>query len=477
MIHTNIEEILKGQPTIDILSESDKEYVYKLFKDSEYILKGYKLSLVGLDQPEAREIYSKILSRLSLIYRKFYLSKLNNILSPHFFTPINFATDYEYQESSKSAFIYIEILFDYAGEPLESYKGKVDIMQMYNWMRQSANALELLHRIGVSYIDISLKNIIYNETTDLVKMIDKTESLREPTLDYAPPEVLQSSNKELNAGNMEEIIAKSIDVYYWGMCFYTLLFNKSDKTIEEENAQYKLTNAEDYSKFLDGVKEELKAVDTEDKKVKEFMAEILISALQYSQGDRLPLSKIVDRMRKFDIEEGIKLKYHEQEKISLKKINEMLGLQNFIQEQDNKLREALEQTQNLKDGSTSIEHNLKQLKDELDDINYEIIKTHTAIEEERKELELVTQKIDLGKEKESLEKEGDEITRELDEIQKIITQLEIEVEEQTKLNDSMFKDCESYTELQIKYATDTGDLFKEKMKLTKKLQEVMKSKV
>eukprot|EP00826_Nyctotherus_ovalis_P055342 TRINITY_DN7340_c0_g2_i2.p1 TRINITY_DN7340_c0_g2~~TRINITY_DN7340_c0_g2_i2.p1 ORF type:complete len:375 (-),score=110.73 TRINITY_DN7340_c0_g2_i2:10-1134(-) len=350
-MHTNIEEdYFKAKVTSDVISLSEDKYVYKLVKDASlYILKGYKIPVSSTDDPEARSAYGEVLRQLGLIYQEYYLAKIDNAFNPHYVRPLHLATSFEPPENpGEDGTIYAELLLEHSGDSLDTYRKKsgVKIKQVYNWMRQSANALSFLHGAGISHLDIKPSNMVYDEQRDVVRIIDMgssttyasqsqmfsstksvTTKIRELTIYYAPPEILQAyNNKALLSSPISdplEFIVGNIDVYCWAMCFYSILLRKRDKDLENELNKYKLGKTEDYSLFIDGLKssiEDLATRDAEEQKLKGIITEVLVHALQYSPKDRPRVSAVVETMKTFDRKEGIALGYHELEKKSQEKI-------------------------------------------------------------------------------------------------------------------------------------------------------------
>jgi len=507
-MHTNVEdEILKSKATVTVISLTEEKYVYKLIsKDNlQYILKGYKIPMSPLDDINSAESYTEVLRQLGLVYQEFYLAKIDSAFTPHYVKPLHLATSFDPpQGAGEDGTVYAEILFEYGGESLDSYRKKAatKIKQIYNWMRQSANALCFLHGAGISHLDIKPANMVYDEEKDLLKIIDMgsstsytsqsqmfsstksvTSKIRELTVYYAPPEILQAyNNKALLASPISdplEFIVGNIDVYCWAMCFYTLILRKKDKELENEITKFKLGKSDQYEGFLINMKElfeKLPIKEEEDIKLKNFIYEILTSSLQYSAKDRPKLESIVEKMKNFDTKEKVVLKYHEIEKIAQDKMNKMLGLHLFIKQQEEKISNLLSEAAKKQEEYSKIELDSKKIKEEM----YELEKNKTNIlkelEEKTRELNPLIEKTKTTKEKYQLEQENSDLKKSLDLANSKIQQLEQELNKQKILNAGLFKKCEAYTELQIKYSTDTMQLSKEKEKLAKELEELHNAK-
>eukprot|EP00826_Nyctotherus_ovalis_P031334 TRINITY_DN2502_c0_g2_i15.p1 TRINITY_DN2502_c0_g2~~TRINITY_DN2502_c0_g2_i15.p1 ORF type:complete len:135 (+),score=33.50 TRINITY_DN2502_c0_g2_i15:326-730(+) len=103
----------------------------------------------------------------------------------------------------------MEIISEYGGIALDDLE-QISIETAYNLMKQSANALSILHDIGMVHFDIKPANMVYDAKTDMLKIIDMESAfgavtrkkitgttvsidgkMRSTTLEYAPPEVLR----------------------------------------------------------------------------------------------------------------------------------------------------------------------------------------------------------------------------------------------------------------------------------------------
>ena len=450
-----------------------------------------------MDDPSSKSSYIEILRQLGLIYQEFYLAKIDNAFNPHYVRPLHLATNFEPPESSgEDGTIYAELLFEHCGESLDTYRKKsgVKLKQIYNWMRQSANALSFLHGAGISHLDIKPSNMVYDEDKDLLKIIDMgsstaygsqsqmfsstksvTTKIRELTIYYAPPEILQAyNNKALLSSPIAdpiEFIVGNIDIYCWAMCFYAIILKKRDKDLENEINKYKLGKADDYSIFLDILKESIENIatkDDEENKLKNIILEVMINSLQYVPKNRPRLETIVELMKTFDRREGISLPYHELEKKSQEKIYKMMGIQTFIKEQEEKLEQLLSKTNEKQSEFDNIEGNTKKMQEQLNGLEKQKEEVQTAIEDKKRQLAPLVENV----EKNVLITQNVELRRELETLQKKYAMIENELTEEKKINASLLKKCDSYTQLQVKYDKDTNLLYKEKERLERKVTDL-----
>jgi len=328
---------------------SEYKYVYKLKSNGEsFVLKGYKLILAPLDQSEAKSIYEEAIQKLSRIYQEFYLAKIIYVMSSNFVKPLQIASTVLLPIEASIA---VEMLFEDGGDSLKACFPlfKMPIELAFNWMRQSASALAVLNDIGVSHLDVKPENMIYNKTKKLLKIIDlgsasvyadgmlmnnltKTISTKitECTLNYSPPEILQSIFCTGTSTNPVSYVIGSVDSYCWAMSFYALLLNKNDLQLNSEFKKYKLQTASIYKQFIESMKNDINKMKN-NKNAKEielitFISDILEVALQFDPVKRPKMMDILNALVKFEKSASIGEEYAKQEKESQKKYFKIFGI-------------------------------------------------------------------------------------------------------------------------------------------------------
>eukprot|EP00826_Nyctotherus_ovalis_P011545 TRINITY_DN1299_c0_g4_i2.p1 TRINITY_DN1299_c0_g4~~TRINITY_DN1299_c0_g4_i2.p1 ORF type:complete len:270 (+),score=4.87 TRINITY_DN1299_c0_g4_i2:112-810(+) len=112
---------------------------------SKYVLKGYRINLPFTEAG---------INAVSGVYREYYFLKSVGVFSPHFARPL--CIDQAIELGADSC-LYIEVLFECAGVLLNRLE-HVDSKSLYSCMKQSANAMLLLHNIGIEKLDI--KNML-----------------------------------------------------------------------------------------------------------------------------------------------------------------------------------------------------------------------------------------------------------------------------------------------------------------------------
>eukprot|EP00826_Nyctotherus_ovalis_P031615 TRINITY_DN2530_c0_g2_i1.p1 TRINITY_DN2530_c0_g2~~TRINITY_DN2530_c0_g2_i1.p1 ORF type:complete len:628 (+),score=210.14 TRINITY_DN2530_c0_g2_i1:403-2286(+) len=351
-LKTNVDQkYFGGKVIVDKELFNGERYVYRVHKDGTfYILKGYQILLEHLKpgDEESRQRFISVLSAISEAYQEFFFSRIVCLFNQHFARPLEIDQEVELTSDVNSlSYLYIEILFEYSGEPLNAMK-QVSIDSTYNLMRQSANALSLLHNTGLMHLDIKPSNMMYNGKTNLLKMMDVGTSfgygtqsiickptntskpcIREFTREFAPPEIL----KERYGFNIptSKLLAGNVDVYCWGMCFYTMLLEKSVAALIHEANFYKLNTQEEYDKFMEATKAAMRRIETKsamENKKKEFILEMIYEALNFVPQERPNICDIQRRMKAFEKREKIETSYEKIERDYEWKMMRMLMIGN-----------------------------------------------------------------------------------------------------------------------------------------------------
>jgi len=233
------------------------------------------------------------------------------------------------------------------------------IEQTYNLMRQSANALLLLHNLEIPHFDIKPTNMVYDTKKDLLKIVDMgnafgssnrkrfaatTENLKEKvtgfTPEFAPPEVLL-----MESSLIEELDVKlplpGIDVYCWAMSFFAIVTNRSNIHLRNYVKSYKMRSEVDYKEFMKVVKDSFDSVKPKNSKEIELMkivSDLLTRALEYKAEERPIIKDVIREMKKFEKEKKCILNYSNTE---LEHSKELLKLLKFDDDLDSYLNELL----------------------------------------------------------------------------------------------------------------------------------------
>jgi len=298
---------------VDRVLSDDEHYIYLVIKDDiPYIIKGRRIlaekwNTIG----ESTENFVSTIKKIGMLFQEFFLSKYQSSVCPNFAKPLEI--DYSLVPASSRcslSYWYTEIIYEYGGEPLNKI-GQVGMEVVYNWMKQSANALMQLHKTGIAHLKIRPDKFIYDKKSDTLKVInigtefDHNGTIYEPTIDiewinksiteFSPPELL---GKEPRG----KYILGAIDVYSWAMCFYALLLQKSISILKDEVKAFKVGTEENYEEFMSHVKSGLKDIEVDEKfeVVKDIVELVLVQALSYDPKARPKMSEIVKKLNEFD---------------------------------------------------------------------------------------------------------------------------------------------------------------------------------
>eukprot|EP00826_Nyctotherus_ovalis_P031252 TRINITY_DN2494_c0_g1_i3.p1 TRINITY_DN2494_c0_g1~~TRINITY_DN2494_c0_g1_i3.p1 ORF type:complete len:249 (+),score=53.45 TRINITY_DN2494_c0_g1_i3:47-793(+) len=211
-----------------------KRYVYRVScRGTNYTLKGFRIQIEHLDPMSegSAELFKEGIGEISEVLQEYYFAKTACLFNPHMAKPFDFDTFIDVaKDLGSNSFMCIETIFEDGGESLNTLK-PVSIDLTYNLIRQSANALFLLHNIGIVHFDIKPENMVYDSRKDLLKLIDignaygvatrgrigastvKFEGkMRSTTPEYAPPEVLREMGDPAKTLNVK-LTLDAVDVY------------------------------------------------------------------------------------------------------------------------------------------------------------------------------------------------------------------------------------------------------------------------
>jgi len=319
------------------LRNSEGRYVYQVsHKGVPYILKGFMIQLEHLNPEDRNSVgfFKASLMEIIEVFQEYYFGKAAEPFNPHIAAPLalDFTIDVARNKASNSL-MCIEIIFEHGGEALTRLKS-ITLELTYNLMRQSANALSILHNLGIAHFDIKPGNMVYDDGKDLLKIIDMGSAFGSPkkkklaattvkiegkvrsgTLEFAPPEVLLIGESIANNPNLGLSLA-SIDVYCWAMSFFAILTERTDAEMNSYYKRYRSGQEADYKGFMEIVKICFDCVMTKDSKeeeLKNLINSLLIDALQYKPKERLKMKDIIDKMKLFEKEKKYTLNYSKTE--------------------------------------------------------------------------------------------------------------------------------------------------------------------
>jgi len=372
------------------VSNSGERYVYKVsHNDVFYVLKGYKIQIEHLvpGNNASANSFKNSIRIISEVFQEYYFARIASLFNKHFAKPLLLDHTIQLAESEFShSYMYIEIIFEYAGTGLDKLES-ITFNDAYNFMRQSANALTFLHDIGMIRFDIKPANMVYDKNSDILKIIDMdnafatvakkitgtiktfSDEIRSTTLEYSPPEVLRQNKDGVEIPN-SKMALDAIDVYCWGMSFYSILLRKTAADLIKENERYKLESGEYYEDYIKMAKSSLNKIDPKDsveKELKDKVEDLLLCALSYEPKSRSTMKAFVDDMRKFEKQKNIKIKYSETEAKNNRELMEKLIFDGNNLNSKHVGKKELEEEKKLKEKEI-IEPEYKKYKDELKEV-------------------------------------------------------------------------------------------------------------
>ena len=359
MINTKVYQKYFGEHATNVSSISNGEhYIYKITcKKHNYIVKGFQIKLDHLDSDciDIKNDFGKTLNAIKNIFEEYYVSKFIPIFNQHIAKALEIDTNIVVPSDKNGIYyLYIEILFEYAGKELSE---KLEIDKAYDLMRQSATALTLLNNSRITHLDIKPENMVYNEDTGILKLIDmgsaynhssttelykdvKLEDrinnpIRSFTFEYSAPELLKYIKSKRERMYMDineeedkkfyfksEMVIAGLDSYCWGMSFYKLLLDKSIKVLRDENERYKLGTEENYANFIHIAKKDINKVLIVKNKDQNYKAKLikkyLFKALEYNPTKRILMSNILNEMKECEEKYLIKTNYQRIETTNMK---------------------------------------------------------------------------------------------------------------------------------------------------------------
>jgi serine/threonine protein kinase len=206
----------------------------------------------------------------------------------------------------------VEIIMEYGGPDIGTMGPNIPFSQIYNFMRQSSEAFLQMSSHKISHYDIKPANIVYDAALEILKIIDfgisntlKPEDeghtigfaklrseVRGSTPQYSPPEILMPGRVHL----------EKIDIYCWGMTFYSVILDKTKEILKQETNLYKMMPGS-YRVFLENTKSDLRnklIANKENLEMKTLVIDIIMDCLKESPSERPSFEEIVKRFEKLE---------------------------------------------------------------------------------------------------------------------------------------------------------------------------------
>jgi len=370
------------------VSNSGDKYVYKVNHNNvPYVLKGYKIQIEHLvpGNRTSANLFKNSITIISEVFQEYFFARIASVFNPHFAKPL--LLDYVIQVAENrfsGSYMYIEIIFEYAGTGLDKLES-ITFNDAYNFMRQSANALTLLHDIGMAHFDIKPANMMYDKNSDILKIIDMESAfgaatkkkvtgtirtfnreIRSITLEYSPPEVLRKNEGKEEIPDLKMSL-DAIDVYCWATSFCSMLLKKTAADLIRDNERYKLELEEDYKDYIEITEVALNSINvigSVENDIKNKVKDLLLRALSYKPKSRRTMKALVDDMRNFEKQKNIKIKYAETEAENNRELIKRLIFDENYLNSKNLSKKELEQEKEPK-VEEFIKLESKKYKDEL----------------------------------------------------------------------------------------------------------------
>jgi len=220
-----------------------------LKNDKEYVLKSIRV------KKDSRSLIQSIIN-------EYHIGRTLGALSPNVIKTLDFQ-----QETLDNEEVVIEILMEYGGVALTSLKNRLNHITVLRMIYELLNLFELMEKLGVAHFDIKPQNIVWDQKSKKVKLIDfgtsitfynNPDEVKEPMIKnyskiigftrfYAPFELIQK--------NYKKIIPQKVDVYSFGVTMVEMiLMNAKGYNTKNSNISYNIIVS--IREMLDYIKKE-----------------------------------------------------------------------------------------------------------------------------------------------------------------------------------------------------------------------------
>jgi len=245
----------------------DSSPKYKLLYQRDSTLKELRIWKVTLKNDEEYVLKSIRVKRdskslIQSIINEYHIGRTLGALSPNVIKTLDFQ-----KKSLDNEEVVIEILMEYGGVALTSLKNRLNHTTVLKMIYELLNLFELMEKLGVAHFDIKPQNIVWDQKSKKVKLIDFGTSItfynnpdeaKEPMIKnyskiigftrfYAPFELIQK--------NYKKIIPQKVDVYSFGVTMVEMiLMNAKGYNTKNSNISYNIIVS--IREMLDYIKEE-----------------------------------------------------------------------------------------------------------------------------------------------------------------------------------------------------------------------------
>ena len=257
---------------------NDKVHVYKVILNDGRM---FILKIVTISKDRPGHIYTLLL--------EFYIGRTFSLICDKCVKTLNMK-EIEVGENKNS--MRIELLSEYGGQSARQLAEQKNIKDPVRIAFQLIEILVEMEEYGIAHLDIKPHNIVLNESSQQLKIIDfgtsmafylnrdaVNETLKDDyklisgfTRIYAPPELIRSSNPDIG----KNIIPHEVDVFCFGMTFAELLLYKDGKEIKGGSP----IDAKEFDGFIGNLKHTL--LDLKE----DIWIDLIIKCLTYDQFKR-----------------------------------------------------------------------------------------------------------------------------------------------------------------------------------------------
>jgi len=343
-LNTNVDTKYFGSkllPIKTLLNTGDQYFYLVKHNETPYTVKGYKIQL-NIIKPKdnlSKESFNYSLRIINEVYSEYTLNKVLSMISPHFVQPLEI--DSQIDNNSDEVYLYIEVLFEYPGEPLCNMKD-IKIELVYDLMRQSANALVLLHSLKIFDFNVTTMNMLYNKDKSLLKLmnldtipnkdqgfiVSKSSKaiIKRYSNCFVAPEVFQAKGYlDLRTNTLPKI-----DIYAWSLCFIKLLQNVVENT-EADITGFNEFPQNQYEKFMNMARALYNNILKHNKKYS-FLANELFKGAQYEASKRPTIKEVIATLKSFEETNKINTSCIQIESTHEEKLRELLSMNEIIRE-------------------------------------------------------------------------------------------------------------------------------------------------
>ena len=282
-IYTGIKCFNESWNVEKVISVDDYKgnYIYQAKdKDNSYIIKGFKIQLMDIENRKNSEMSKEGLEQIREIYEEYFFMKAASCLSPYIAKPLamNYITD---------KYTTIEVILDCTGNTLNNIIPRT-LKFLYDLIIPSAKTFSMLYQIGFKHLAIKPSHIMYNYTTNTFKLFQIRTPFIEEKLSCEDP------NKKLSLN--------SIIVYNWVIFIYSIFPNKDIEKIKFESKKEHKEFMKSMNRCFDSIKSKVLSESI----FETALRKLFISALEYEPEKRPRMRILINKMEELRASDNIR---------------------------------------------------------------------------------------------------------------------------------------------------------------------------